>query len=65
MVLFSKAAGDVKHFSLLHSIEDKPYIRPSTSEGFSGKRNQITLTLSDIKKAGKLPKYDRPEKLMY
>jgi hypothetical protein len=63
--MFSEKAGDVKDYSLLHSIDDKAYIRPGTSEGFSSVRNQKILTLSDANKAKKLPKYHWPEKQVY
>ena len=65
MSMFSEKAGDVKDYSLLHSIDDKAYIRPGTSEGFSSVRNQKILTLSDANKAKKLPKYHWPEKQVY
>ena len=63
--MFSEIAGEAKDYSLLHSIDDKAYIRPGTSKGFSNARNQKTLTLSDVNKAKKLPKYDWPEKHVY
>jgi hypothetical protein len=62
MSMFSETAGDEKDYSLLHSIDDKAYTRPGTSEGFSSVRNQKILKLSDANKAKKLPKYDWPEK---
>jgi hypothetical protein len=65
MAMFSESAGDAKEYSLIHSVDDKAYIRPGTSEGFSGTRNQKILTLSDASKAKKLPKYDWPQKLVY
>ena len=65
MSMFSENSGDAKAFSLLYSIDDKAYLRPGTSEGFSGARNQKILTLKDASKARKLPKYDWPEKLVY
>ena len=42
----------------MQSIDDKAYIRPGTSEGFSKARNVKVLMLSDINKLRKLPKYD-------
>lgn len=65
MSMFSEESGEAKDYSLLHSIDDKAYIRPGTSEGFSSARNQRILTLSDATKAKKLPKYDWPEKYVY
>ena len=65
MAMFSEEAGEAKLFSLLHSIDDKAYLRPGTSEGFSSARNLKILTVTDADKARKLPKYDWPEKLVY
>ena len=39
MTLFSDTSSESKHYSFLHSIDDKAYIRPGTSEGFSSARN--------------------------
>ena len=49
----------------MRSIDDKAYLRPGTSEGFCNTRSQKILTMTDIEKARKLPKYDWPEKLLY
>jgi hypothetical protein len=49
----------------MRSIDDKAYLRPGTSEGFLNTRNQKILTLTDVEKARKLPKYDWPEKHVY
>jgi hypothetical protein len=65
MAMFSEKAGDANKYSLIHSIDDKAYLRPGTSEGFSSARNQKILTLSDASKARQLPKYDWPQKLVY
>ena len=65
MAMFSEDAGKAESFSLLHSIDDKAYLRPGTSEGFSSARNLKILTVTDDNKARKLPKYDWPEKLVY
>ena len=51
--------------AILYSADDKNYIRPGTSEGLSKTRNERIITLTDAEKAKKLPKYDRPEKLVY
>jgi O-acetyl-ADP-ribose deacetylase (regulator of RNase III) len=63
--MFLEDSGEAKDYSLLHSIDDKAYIPPGTSEGFFSARNQRILTLSDATKAKKLPKYDWPEKYVY
>ena len=47
------------------STDDKAYIRPGTSEGLEKTRNTRILTLSDVNKARKLPKYDWPERLVF
>ena len=66
MSMFSEKAENAKEYSLIHSIDDKAYIRTDTSEGLSSARNQrIQLTLSEASKARKLPKYDWPEKMVY
>ena len=65
MTLFSDTSKESKHYSFLHSIDDKAYIRPGTSEGFSGARNIKILSLDDASKAKKLPKYDWPQALVY
>ena len=52
-------------YCFMRSIDDKAYLRPGTSEGFAGARNQSILTMTDVEKARKLPKYDWPEKLVY
>ena len=49
----------------MRSIDDKAYLRPGTSEGFSKTRNSRILTMSTEAKARKLPKYDWPESQMY
>lgn len=64
MALLSEEAGEAKLFSLLHSIGDKAYLRPGTSEGFSSACNLKILTVTDADKARKLPKYDWPEELV-
>ena len=50
-------------FAYLHSMDDKAYVRPGTSEGFKKTRNVRILTACDS--ARQLPKYDWPEALMY
>lgn len=46
-------------------MDDKAYLRPGTSEGFSKVRNSRILTVSASDRARKLPKYDWPERLVY
>ena len=62
MAVFSKAAGVVNISPSFIAWKIKHIFIPGTSEGFSGARNQAILTLSDINRARKLPKYDWPEK---
>jgi hypothetical protein len=38
----------------MRSIDDKAYLHPGTSEGFSNTRNQKLLTMTDVEKARKL-----------
>ena len=45
MTLFSDTSNESKHYSFLHSIDDKAYIRPGTSEGFPRARNIKILSL--------------------
>ena len=59
MTLFSDTSNESGHYSFLHSIDDKAYIRPGTSESFSSARNIKILSLE------KLPKYDWPQALVY
>ena len=56
------AADDL---SILYSADDKNYLRPGTSEGLSKTRNEKIITLTDVDKAIKLPKYDWPERLVH
>ena len=49
---------------LIHSMDDKAYLRPGTSEGFEKTRRGKIVTLSG-EGAPQLPKYDWPEALMY
>ena len=58
--------SDANHdFCFMESTDDKAYIRPGTSEGFSNARSGKIFTLTDEERARKLPKYDWPEKLVY
>ena len=49
----------------MRRTDDKAYLRPGTSEGFSNTRNQRILTPTDVDKARTLLKYDWPEKPVY
>ena len=62
---FGKEAKEISHLCFMRSTDDKAYLRPGTSEGFSNTRNQHILTPIDVDKARALPKYDWPEKLVY
>lgn len=55
---------NISKFSLLHSMYDKAYVRPGTSEGCEKTRKIKILNLVD-EGAKQLPKYDWPEKLVY
>lgn len=50
--------------SLLHSMDDKAYVRPGTSEGCEKTRRVRILNLSD-EGAKQLPKYDWPQQMVY
>lgn len=54
---------NAKH-SLLHSMDDKAYVRPGTSEGCEKTRRVRILNLSN-EGAKQLPKYDWPETMVY
>ena len=56
MTLFSDTSNESRHYSFLQSIDDKAYIRPGTSEGFSSARNIEILSLDDANKAKKITK---------
>ena len=49
----------------MRSIDDKAYLRPGTSEGFSSVRNGRILTPSAESKMKKLPNYDWPVSSVY
>ncbi|CAB3990934.1 RNA-directed DNA polymerase from transposon X-element [Paramuricea clavata] len=65
LAFFGKDFKDNSHICFMRSIDDKAYLRLGTSEGFLNTRNKNILTLTDVEKAKKLPKYDCPEKLVY
>lgn len=65
MALFSESAGTSKDYSIIHSMDDKAYLRPGTGEGFGGARKRKILTVAEVDKAKKLPKYDWPQQLVY
>ena len=64
LAFFRKEFKDNSQMCFMRSIDDKAYLRPGTSEGFLNTRNEKILTLTDVEKARKLPKYDWPEKLV-
>ena len=51
-------------YSLLHSMDDKAYVRPGTSEGCEKTRRVKILNLAN-EGAKQLPKYDWPEAMVY
>lgn len=62
---FGTPVENSRHFCFMRSIDDKAYLRPDTSEGFSKVRNTRILTVTASERAKKLPKYDWPESLVY
>ena len=62
MRLFSDP--NVQKYSYVHSMDDKAYVRPGTSEGFAKTRNLRILTLTG-NEGRQLPKYDWPEDKVY
>ena len=65
IAFFGKESEESSKLCFMRSIDDKAYLRPGTSEGFSNTRNQRILTTTDVDKARAPPKYDWPEKLVY
>ena len=65
ITFFGKESEESSKLCFMRSIDDKAYLRPGTSEGFSNTRNQRILTTTDVDKARAPPKYDWPEKLVY
>lgn len=61
---FLCADEQCQKFSLIHSMDDKAYVRPGTSEGLEKTRRVKILNLAS-EGAKQLPKYDWPEKLVY
>ena len=57
-----KASNEQKSVCL--SIDDKAFLRPGTSEGFKGARNQVILQPTNEENARKLPLHDFPESKM-
>ena len=56
---WSQKTSSNRKYVFMQSIDDKAYVRPGTSEGFSKARNVKVLMPSDINnKQRKLPKYD-------
>ena len=63
--LLASRIGDQCKFALAKSSDDKAYLRPGTSEGFSGQRKRRIQTPSAEERSRKLPKYDFPESKVY
>ncbi len=55
---------DSAKWAYIHSMDDKAYVRPGTSEGFEKSRRVRILSVTG-NNAKQLPKYDWPEKLVY
>lgn len=53
-----------RQYALIHSMDDKAYVRPGTSEGLEKTRKVRIINLTG-EGAKQLPKYDWPEKLVY
>ena len=58
-------SGDNANGSLCISMDDKAYLRPETSEGAKGARQQTVLQPSDETRARSLPVHDFPEASVY
>ena len=65
MAFYSKKAEHSSNLCFMQSIDDRAYLRPRTSEGFMNARNQRIFTVNDVNRARQLPKYDRPQRLVY
>ncbi len=63
--LFSSRVEKQYKFALAKSSDDKAYLRPGTSEGFSGQQKCRILMPSAEERSRKLPKYDFPESKVY
>ncbi|CAH1240833.1 Hypp6108 [Branchiostoma lanceolatum] len=61
--LFGKEAGTSRKNALLISMDDKAYLRPGTSEGFTG--TSAVLQPTDEDHARTLPLHDFPEPSVY
>lgn len=55
---------DDRKYAIIHSMDDKAYVRPGTSEGFE-KRRRIRILNLTAEGAKQLPKYDWPDKFVY
>ena len=50
LAFFGQHAENISSYCLMQSIDDKAYLCPGTSEGFSNARNQRILTMTDAEK---------------
>ncbi len=62
---FGCGMDESRKYCIMESTDDKAYLRPGTSEGFSNTRRGTILTITDEEKSRKLPKYDWPNTLVY
>ena len=62
---YGKVNEENRDWCFMSSQDDKAYIRPGTSEGFSNTKRGKIFTLTDEERSRKLPKYDWPEKLVF
>ena len=56
---------EATEYAIIHSKDDKAYVRLGTCEGLEKTRNVKILTLSDSSRARKLPLHDFPEGKVY
>ena len=61
----SKHQKEATKYAIIHSKNDKAYVRPGTCEGLEKTRNVKILTLSVSSRARKLPLHDFPEAKVY
>ncbi|XP_035690603.1 uncharacterized protein LOC118425678 [Branchiostoma floridae] len=63
--LFGKESEASRNHGLIISMDDKAYLRPGTSEGFTGARCQSVLQPTEESRTKKLPLHDFPEPSVY
>ena len=64
-LFLSKHQKKATKYAIIHSKDDKAYVRPGTCEGLEKTRNVKILTLSHSSRARKLPLHDFPEAKVY